>query len=118
NEVQRTGNPDADPVQGRQGRGPEDRRGPQGRVVYIPGRQAVRGYLGNQGRNRPGKPGPGGPNGNRAPRQDEAPPDGSMEGEDRGVISPGEFEASRKSMNLTELKLKSAPELLKVAQQV
>src|SRR5262245_26171200 len=118
NEVQRPGHPDADPVQGRQGRGPEDRRGPQGRVVYIPGRQAVRGYLGNQGRNRPGKRGRGGPDGNRGPRQDELPPDDYMEGEDLDVISPAELEASRKSMNLSELKLKSAPELLKVAQQV
>jgi transcription termination factor Rho len=79
----------------------------------------VRGYLGNQGRNRPNKRGGrGGPDGNRGPRQDELPPDDYMEGEDLDVISPAELEASRKSMNLTELKLKSAPELLKVAQQV
>jgi transcription termination factor Rho len=78
----------------------------------------VRGYLGNQGRNRPGKRGRGGPDGNRGPRQDELPPDDYTEGEDLDVISPAELEASRKSMNLTELKLKSAPELLKVAQQV
>jgi transcription termination factor Rho len=78
----------------------------------------VRGYLGNQGRNRPNKRGGrGGPDGNRGPRQDELPPDDYMEGEDLDVISPAELEASRKSMNLTELKLKSAPELLKVAQQ-
>src|SRR6188474_1668710 len=119
NEVQRPRYPDADPVQGRQGGGPEDRRGPQGRVVYVPGRQAVRGYLGNQGRNRPNKRGGrGGPDGNRGPRQDELPPDDYMDGEDLDVISPAELEASRKSMSLTELKLKSAPELLKVAQQV
>jgi len=80
----------------------------------------VRGYLGNQGRNRPNKRGGrGGPDGNRGPRQDELPPDDYLEGgEDLDVISPAELEASRKSMNLTELKLKSAPELLKVAQQV
>jgi transcription termination factor Rho len=79
----------------------------------------VRGYLGNQGRNRPNKRGGrGGPDGNRGPRQDELPPDDYMDGEDLDVISPAELEASRKSMNLTELKLKSAPELLKVAQQV
>src|SRR5688500_7898523 len=118
-EVQRPRYPNADPVQGRQGGGPEDRRGPQGRVVYVPGRQAVRGYLGNQGRNRPNKRGGrGGPDGNRGPRQDELPPDDYTDGEDLDVISPAELEASRKSMSLTELKLKSAPDLLKVAQQV
>ena len=79
----------------------------------------MRGYLGNQGRNRPNKRGGrGGPDGNRGPRQDELPPDDYMDGEDLDVISPAELEASRKSMSLTELKLKSAPDLLKVAQQV
>jgi transcription termination factor Rho len=79
----------------------------------------VRGYLGNQGRNRPNKRGGrGGPDGNRGPRQDELPPDDYTDGEDLDVISPAELEASRKSMSLTELKLKSAPDLLKVAQQV
>ena len=77
----------------------------------------MRGYLGNQGRNRPNKRGGrGGPDGNRGPRQDELPPDDYMDGEDLDVISPAELEASRKSMSLTELKLKSAPDLLKVAQ--
>ena len=79
----------------------------------------MRGYLGNQGRNRPNKRGGrGGPDGNRGPRQDELPPDDYTDGEDLDVISPAELEASRKSMSLTELKLKSAPDLLKVAQQV
>src|SRR5688572_28020496 len=97
-EVQRPRYPDADPVQGR---------------------QAVRAYLGSQGRNRPNtRGGRGGPAGNRGPRQDELPPDDYTDGEDRDVISPAELEASRKSMSLTELKLKSAPDLLKVAQQV
>jgi transcription termination factor Rho len=79
----------------------------------------VRGYLGNQGRNRPNKRGGrGGPDGNRGPRQDELPPDDYMDGEDLDVISPTELEASRRSMNLTELKLKPIPELLKLAQQM
>jgi transcription termination factor Rho len=79
----------------------------------------VRGYLGNQGRNRPNKRGGNrGPDGNRGPRQDELPPDDFMDGEDLDVISPAELEASRKSMNLTELKLKPIPELLKLAQQM
>jgi transcription termination factor Rho len=80
----------------------------------------VRGYLGNQGRNRPNKRGGGrgGPDGNRGPRQDELPPDDYLDGEDLDVISPAELEASRRSMNLTELKLKPMPELLKVAQQM
>ena len=80
----------------------------------------MRGYLGNQGRNRPNKRGGGrgGPDGNRGPRQDELPPDDYLDGEDLDVISPAELEASRRSMNLTELKLKPIPELLKVAQQM
>jgi len=83
----------------------------------------VRGYLGNQGRNRPGKRGRGGggggPDGNRGPRQDELPPDDFVEGaEDLDVISPAELEASRRSMNLSELKHKPIPELLKMAQQM
>jgi transcription termination factor Rho len=78
----------------------------------------VRGYLGNQGRNRPNKRGRGGPDGNRGPRQDELPPDDYLDGEDLDVISPAELEASRRSMNLTELKLKPIPELLKIAQSM
>jgi transcription termination factor Rho len=75
--------------------------------------------LGNQGRNRPQKRGGrGGPDGNRGPRQDEMPPDDFMDGEDLDVISPAELEASRRSMSLTELKLKPIPELLKVAQSM
>jgi len=66
----------------------------------------VRGYLGNQNRNRQqgnkrGGRG-GGPDGNRGPRQDELPPDDYlMEGDDLDIISPAELEASRKSMNLS-----------------
>jgi transcription termination factor Rho len=81
----------------------------------------VRGYLGNPNRGRPGKRGRGGggqPDGNRGPRQDELPPDDFMEGEDLDVISPAELEASRRSMNLSELKHKPIPELLKIAAQM
>ena len=81
----------------------------------------MRGYLGNQGRNRPGKRGRGGggPDGNRGPRQDELPPDDFIDGgEDLDVISPAELEASRRSMNLSELKHRPIPELLKIAAQM
>ena len=74
----------------------------------------MRGYLGNQGRG-----GGGGPDGNRGPRQDELPPDDFIEtGEDLDVISPAELEASRRSMNLSELKHKPIPELLKIVQSM
>jgi len=82
----------------------------------------VRGYLGNQNRNRQGNPnkrgrGGGGPDGNRGPRQDELPPDDyMMEGDDLDIISPAELEASRKSMNLSALKHKPIPQLLELAQ--
>ena len=81
----------------------------------------MRGYLGNQGRNnRPNKRGRGGggPDGNRGPRQDELPPDDYMDGDDLDIISPAELEASRRSMNLSELKHKPIPQLLDVAQQM
>jgi transcription termination factor Rho len=83
----------------------------------------VRGYLGNQNRNRQqgnkrGGRG-GGPDGNRGPRQDELPPDDYlMEGDDLDIISPAELEASRKSMNLSELKHKPIPKLLELAQSM
>jgi transcription termination factor Rho len=83
----------------------------------------VRGYLGNQARNRPNK----GPKqhgnrddrGNRAPRNDghmlqDDYVDGG--GEDLGIISPAELEASRRSMNLTELKKKPTDELVQMAE--
>jgi transcription termination factor Rho len=83
----------------------------------------VRGYLGNQARNRPNK----GPKqhgnrddrGNRAPRNDghmlqDDYVDGG--GEDLGIISPAELEASRRSMNLTELKKKPTDELVRIAE--
>jgi hypothetical protein len=61
----------------------------------------VRGYLGNQNRNRQqgnkqrGRGG-GGPDGNRGPRQDELPPDDYlMEGDDLDIISPPVDEPER-----------------------
>jgi hypothetical protein len=79
----------------------------------------VRGYLGNQGRNRPGKRGRGGgPDGNRGPRQDDLPPDEFLDGDDLDIISPAELEASRRSMNLSQLKHKPIPKLLELAQQM
>jgi transcription termination factor Rho len=86
----------------------------------------VRGYLGNQARNRPGKGGGGGgrPNrgndgnrdrgGNHRQMHDELPPD-DFDADDVGIISPTELAASRQSMNLTQLKLKPVSELVEVA---
>ena len=81
----------------------------------------MRGYLGNQARNRPNK----GPKqhgnrddrGNRAPRNDgHMLQDDYVDGEDLGVISPAELEASRRSMNLTELKKKPTDDLVQMAE--
>jgi transcription termination factor Rho len=92
----------------------------------------VRGYLGNQARNRPGKGGGGGNrqrggnDGNRdrgnhrhpqQQRDDDLPID-DFDGDDVGIISPSELAASRQSMNLTQLKLKPVPELVEVAQKM
>jgi transcription termination factor Rho len=86
----------------------------------------VRGYLGNQARNRPGKGGGGGgrPNrgndgnrdrgGNHRQMHDDLPPD-DFDADDVGIISPTELAASRQSMNLTQLKLKPVSELVEVA---
>ena len=41
-----------------------------------------------------------------------------MDGDDLDIISPAELEASRRSMNLSELKHKPIPQLLDVAQQM
>ena len=84
----------------------------------------MRGYLGNQGRNRPQNNN----NNNKGPRHGNRdgnrgngrPDDVMMElepiGEDDAeVISPAELAASRKSMNLTELKAKPIHELVKMA---
>ena len=87
----------------------------------------MRGYLGNQGRNRPqnnnnnnnSNKGPrhGNRDGNRGNgRPDDLMPELEPIGEDAAeVISPAELAASRKSMNLTELKAKPIHELVKMA---
>jgi transcription termination factor Rho len=89
----------------------------------------VRGYLGNQARNRPGKGGGGGgrPNrgndgnrergGNHRQMHDELPVD-DFDADDVGIISPTELAASRQSMNLTQLKLKPVSELVEIAQKM
>ncbi len=90
----------------------------------------MRGYLGNQARNRPGKGGGGGgrPNrgnndgnrdrgGNHRQMHDDLPPD-DFDADDVGIISPTELAASRQSMNLTQLKLKPVSELVEVAQKM
>ena len=86
----------------------------------------MRGYLGNQARNRPGKGGGGGgrPNrgndgnrdrgGNHRQMHDDLPVD-DFEADDVGIISPSELAASRQSMNLTQLKLKPVSELVEIA---
>jgi transcription termination factor Rho len=86
----------------------------------------VRGYLGNQARNRPGKGGGGGgrPNrgndgnrdrgGNHRQMHDDLPVD-DFDADDVGIISPTELAASRQSMNLTQLKLKPVSELVEIA---
>ena len=91
----------------------------------------MRGYLGNQARNRPGKGGGGRPNrgndGNRdrgergnhrQPQHDDLPQDDPFDSDDVGIISPSELAASRQSMNLTQLKLKPVPELVEIAQKM
>ena len=80
----------------------------------------MRGYLGNPNRNRQGnKRGRGGgPDGNRGPRQDEMPQDDYLDGDDLDIISPEELAASRRSMNLSELKHKPIPKLLELAQSM
>ena len=63
----------------------------------------MRGYLGNQGRNRPGKRNRGGgPDGNRGPRQDELPPDDlAWEGNDD---TPVEVKAVRGNTALADIR--------------
>ena len=89
----------------------------------------MRGYLGNQARNRQGGGGNkgggrqnrGGNNdGNRGGRQqhDDLPVDDFLDGDDIGIISPAELAASRQSMNLTQLKLKPVSELVEIAQRM
>jgi len=81
----------------------------------------VRGYLGNQGRNRPQNNNKGPRHGNRDGNRGNGRPDDVMPelepiGEDDAeVISPAELALSRNSMNLTELKAKPIHELVKMA---
>ena len=86
----------------------------------------MRGYLGNQARNRPGKGG-GRPNrgndgnrdrGNHRQQHDDLPMDDPFDNDEVGVISPAELAASRQAMNLTQLKLKPVPELVEIAQKM
>ncbi len=82
----------------------------------------MRGYLGNQGRNRPKGPRHGNRDGNRG---NGRPADEMMNdidvfdgGDDAEVISPAELTQSRASMNLTELKQKPINELVKLAESM
>jgi transcription termination factor Rho len=93
----------------------------------------VRGYLGNQGRNRPNKGprhgggGGGGGGGNRDGNRGNSNggrPDEMMheaepfDPDDSEIISPAELTLSRSSMNLTELKSKPIHELVKLAESM
>ncbi|HEY5103005.1 MAG TPA: Rho termination factor N-terminal domain-containing protein, partial [Steroidobacteraceae bacterium] len=89
----------------------------------------MRGYLGNQGRNRPNKGprhhgGGGGGERNRDGNRSNGRPDEMQEAEvfdgdnDSEVISPAELSQSRMSMNLTELKSKPIHELVKLAESM
>src|SRR5262245_32228751 len=124
--LQRARNSDPHPLQERPGRRPEGRSPTQIRPGRISGQQTVRGYLGNQARNRPGKGG-GRPNrgndgnrdrGNHRQQHDDLPMDDPFDNDEVGVISPAELAASRQSMNLTQLKLKPVPELVEIAQKM
>jgi transcription termination factor Rho len=94
----------------------------------------VRGYLGNQGRNRPNNnnKGPrhgnrdgnrGGNNGNGNGNGGGRPDDmmhepEAFDADDSEIISPAELTQSRSSMNLTELKLKPIHDLVKLAESM
>ena len=90
----------------------------------------MRGYLGNQGRNRPKGPRhgnrdrDGNRDGNRANGNGGGRPDDLMheseafDADDSEIISPAELQQSRRSMNLTELKAKPIHELVKVAESM
>ena len=91
----------------------------------------MRGFLGNQARNRQGgggggnkgggrnRGGDGNRDGNRGNRREEGLPiDDLIDDNDVQVISAAELAASRQSMNLTQLKLKPVPELVDIAQKM
>jgi len=77
----------------------------------------VRGYLGNQARGRQKGQHRGG-GGQRGGRMDDLPQDDFVEGGEGDIISPEELAASRRSMNLTELKLKPINELVRMAESM
>jgi transcription termination factor Rho len=96
----------------------------------------VRGYLGNQGRNRPnnnkgprhgggggrdrdGNRSNGNGNGNGGGRVDDMMHEAeAFDADDAEIISPAELTQSRSSMNLTELKLKPIHDLVKLAESM
>ncbi len=82
----------------------------------------MRGYLGNQGRNRPKGPRHGNRDGNRGNGRpaDEMVNDIDVfdGGDDAEIISPAELTQSRSSMNLTELKQKPINEVVKLAESM
>jgi transcription termination factor Rho len=83
----------------------------------------MRGYLGNSARSRPKGQGGGRQNRNNDPnrggRQDDfLPEDNFADGEGLDVITPSELAATRRSMNLTELKTKPVSELVDLATQM
>ena len=99
----------------------------------------MRGYLGNQGRNRPNKGGGGGQrhggggghqrdrDGNRDPnyrpgnnggqRNDELPQE-MLEVDESEIISQADLAATKSSMNLSVLKAKPIYELVKMAESM
>ncbi len=81
----------------------------------------MRGYLGNQARGGGGGRQKGqhrGGNNQRGGRPDDLPQDDFVEGGDGDIISPEELAASRRSMNLTELKLKPINDLVRMAESM
>ena len=81
----------------------------------------MRGYLGNSARSRP--KGQGGRRGNdpqRGGRPDDFLPEDNFPdgGEGLDIITPSELAATRRSMNLTELKTKPVAELVELATQM
>jgi transcription termination factor Rho len=80
----------------------------------------VRGYLGNQARGGGGggggRKGGGRHRGGNRQSQEGLPQDDFVDGGDLDIISPEELAASRKSMNLTELKAKPVHELVQMAE--
>src|SRR5688572_18897573 len=135
-QVRHPQHPHAHPVQERDRGSTKGRLRAQARPQVIPGCAPVRGYLGNQGRNRPNKgPRHGGgggqhrgdrdgnrdpnyrPNQNGAPRHDDQPPE-AFEVDESEIISQAELAATKSSMNLSVLKAKPIYELVKMAESM